>query len=135
MSNHEELVEKLVTQAAGERALGNHDAATSFELKADKLRQKYNLTAPQPVTQDDAEAARRKVEERWEKIPPSTQVIIEVLEPGMHRTTQRLTTMEVALPLLKSESAKLVRRVNGNNEITFAPQEVAEPKEKTIWFL
>jgi hypothetical protein len=126
MSNHEELVDKLLAQGAGERACGNHEAADSFELKAANLRSKYNLPAPQPVKQDAEADRRRQVQEKWEKLPASAQAIIELLEPGMRRTTQRVTTMEVALPLLKAETARFVRLVDGNNEITFAPQEVGK---------
>ena len=135
MTDHQEIVDKLLASAAGERALGNHEAAAAFELKAENLRRKYNL-APSPVKQDDTEAARRKVEKRWETIPPSTQVIIRVLEPGMNRTVDRVTTMEVALPLLKAESARFVRMADGNNQITFAKQEVAELIEgEKPWFI
>jgi hypothetical protein len=126
MSNHEELVEKLLAQAAGERVCGNHEAADSFELKAANLRSKYNLPSPQPVKQNAEADRRRQAQEKLEKLPASTQVIIEVLEPGMRRTTQRVTTMEVALPLLKAETARFVRLVDGNNEIIFAPQEVGK---------
>ena len=44
-----ELIEKIELQAAGERALGNHDAAEIFSAKARAMRKKYNLPHPEPV--------------------------------------------------------------------------------------
>jgi hypothetical protein len=137
MKNKESLIEKIERQAAGERAAGNHEAASTFDAKAKAMRQKYNLPpAVKEPSQNENEALRRKVEQFWESIDPRSQVVIEVLEPGMKRTVQRLTTMELALPLLKAEKARFVRVLNSSNEIIFAPQEVAdEPSQRrnNIW--
>jgi hypothetical protein len=127
------MIEKLEAQAAGERSLGNHDAASAFESKAVKLRRKYNLQAPEPAKQND-DMQRLKQEEYWESLKPATEVVVEVLLPGMSRTVNRVVTMDIALPLLKCGSANFVRLAHGSNEFTFRKQEVADqPREKSIW--
>lgn len=47
--NKQAIIEKLERSAMGERVAGNLDAASSFELKAARLRKKYNLPRPEPV--------------------------------------------------------------------------------------
>jgi hypothetical protein len=133
MTEHEALIHKLEASAASERALGNHDASGSFSAKAARLRNKYNLPAP-ALVKETPQHKRRQVEEYWESLKPSTEVVIRVLEPGMSRTVDHVTTMEVALPMLKRESALFVRLVNGNNEFVFAPQETSPPIEKPKMF-
>src|ERR1700722_4526845 len=108
------MIEKLEAQAAGERSLGNHDAASEFE--------------------ENADMQRLKQEEYWESLKPATEVVVEVLLPGMSRTVNRVVTMDIALPLLKCGSANFVRLAHGSNEFTFRKQEVADqPREKSIW--
>jgi hypothetical protein len=51
MIDHAAMIDKLERSAASERACGNHDAASTFELKADKLRRKYNLPRTEPVNE------------------------------------------------------------------------------------
>ena len=43
MIDHAAMIDKLERSAASERACGNHDAASTFALKADKLRRKIQL--------------------------------------------------------------------------------------------
>lgn len=45
--NKETKIEKIESQAAGERAAGNLAAAETFEAKAKAMRKKYNLPAQQ----------------------------------------------------------------------------------------
>lgn len=135
--NKEALILKIEAQAAGERACGNHEAAEAFDRKANAMRKKYNLPRPEPVKEQPTDENRRRaVEKYWESLKPTTEVIVEVLEPGLMRPVQRVTTMAIALPLLKRESARLVRIVNGSNEFRFAKQEVGPPvsSSRPSWF-
>jgi hypothetical protein len=56
--NKQAMIEKLEAQANSERKLGNHDAASSFELKAARLRKKYNLPASEPVKERISQPAK-----------------------------------------------------------------------------
>jgi hypothetical protein len=139
MKNTEAMIEKLERSAASERAIGNHEAASTFDAKAKRLRLKFNLPAPvaAPHAEENHIQQRRiAVEQYWESLKPETEVVIRVLEPGMRQTVDRVTSMEVALPLLKNQSALFVRLANGSNEFVFRPQEAPPPKEKSsVWFL
>jgi hypothetical protein len=116
--NNHETIEKLRRQASGERAVGNIAAADSCERKIAALERNHSLV-PVPKA-DDIAAERRRVEAAWEAIPPSTLVVIDVIEPGLQRAGRRPCTMEIALPLLKSERARFVGRADA--DFTYPPQ-------------
>jgi len=130
MKNTESMILKLEAQAAGERACGNHDAASSFELKAEKLRRRYNLPRAEPVPA--APQDKRGAFTRWlESLPLECEVVVDDPLGGMQRTMP----LEVVLSRLKSGDLLLIGMGRGwekftwqgsKKEYAFVRQEVAE---------
>jgi len=91
---------KILSQAAGERAAGNEEAARNMEEQAAELQKQHNL----PEANDDA--VRRRVEAAWAKIPTDAQVYIRVPDPkAPSGVTTIQVTMKKALPMLLEEKA------------------------------
>jgi len=130
MKNTEAMIEKLDRSAASERACGNHDAASSFELKAEKLRRRYNLPRAEPVP--SAPQDKREAFTKWlESLPLECEVVVDDPLGGMQRTMP----LEVVLSRLKSGELLLIGMGRGwetfawqgsKKEYAFFRQEVAE---------
>jgi hypothetical protein len=75
MKDLQALIDKILAQAEGERRAGNYDAATAMESRVDKLRDKYNLPAPEPepepVREIKAEVKPQKYSEDFPGVPPA----------------------------------------------------------------
>ena len=117
MRNKENLLDKLRAQERGERFLGNHTLADNLLAKIATMQSK-ELPEAQKVDE------RAAVEAAWEAIAPSTLVVIDVIEIGLRRAGRRTCTMEIALPLLKSERARFVGRADAN--FTYPAQQTTE---------
>jgi hypothetical protein len=65
------LVDKLCSSAESERLLGNTEAASTFEAKAEKLRRRYNLTAaaPAPEVKEQVAAQPKAQHDYWGNFP------------------------------------------------------------------
>jgi hypothetical protein len=138
MKNTESMIEKLEASAAGEKAIGNHEAASTFTAKAARLRRKFNLPAPAPVKETPQDKAAEFM--KWlESIPLEAEVVVDDPIGGMQRTMP----LEVVLARLKSGELLLIKMGRGFEKYawkgsfkyySFFVQEVAPPKEKnSIW--
>ena len=114
-------IDKLRAQERSERLLGNCSLADNLLAKIAALENK-NLVPVQKV--NDVAAARRWVEQQWEKMDPSCSVVILEIKPGVSRAVRRTCTMEIALPLLRAEKARLLGRADA--EWVLPPQATIE---------
>jgi hypothetical protein len=129
MKNTQSMIEKLERSAASERAMGNHDAASSFELKAEKLRRRYNLPRAEPAVKPQDVLSEFT---KWlANLPPVAEVVVDDPLGGMQRTMP----LEVVLSRLKSGELLLIGMGRGwerfawtgsTKEYAFFRQEVAE---------
>ena len=114
-------IEKLRALERSERIGGNSSFADNLLHKIAAMENK-GLVSVQKV--DDITAERRRVEAAWSAMDPACSVVILEIQPGLSRAVRRTCTMEIALPLLKQEKARLLGRADA--EWVLPPQQTIE---------
>ena len=99
-------IDKLRAQERSERLLGNCSLADNLLAKIASMENKGLVPVVQKV--DDITAERRRVEAAWSAMDPACSVVILEIQPGLSHAVRRTCTMEIALPLLKQEKARLL---------------------------